>query len=59
GLPVVRTLSYMGSLIPQATNRLFEIAKSFSKLIVRKRRYLGIFSFRQPPSSRQKAKFVH
>lgn len=33
GLPVVQTLSYMGSLIPQATNRSFESAQSASKLI--------------------------
>jgi len=35
----------MGSLIPQATNRSFEIAKSFSKLLDEKKALFGHFFF--------------
>jgi hypothetical protein len=35
----------MGSLIPQATNRLFESAKSASKLIDEKKALFGHFFF--------------
>lgn len=56
GLPVVQTLSCMGSLIPQATNRSFESAKSLSKLIGEKKALFEPFIF-SPAIA--KTKFVY
>lgn len=56
GLPVVQTLSCMGSLIPQATNRSFESAKSLSKLIGDKKALFEPFIF-SPAIA--KTKFVY
>ena len=55
GLPVVQTLSCMGSLIPQATNT-FESAKSLSKLIGEKKALFEPFIF-SPAIA--KTKFVY